>query len=64
MKYFIPTEKDAEIRCYGGEMCSAKKPVGLTGLSAEKASANPMFTEVVKKKVAKKKATRKKVAKK
>jgi hypothetical protein len=66
MKYFIPTDKSAETNCYGAGMCSAKKPVGLDGYLAGKASRNPEFTEVVKavkvatkKKVSKKKATKK-----
>jgi hypothetical protein len=57
MKYFKPTDPNAEINCYGAGMCSAKSPVGLTSYLADKASRNPAFTEVIK--TAKKKATKK-----
>jgi hypothetical protein len=59
MRYFKPTDPKAVVACYGDNLCSAKKPVGLDGYLADKAARNPHFTEVVKRKVAKKKAVKK-----
>ena len=55
MRYFVPTDKNAgTVNCYNGTKASAKKPAGLKGVLADKAVANPDFTEVIKTKKTKK----------
>ena len=54
MPYFIPTNPKDTVLCYNGEKCSADKPVFLDGHLADKAMANPDFTDVIEAKPVKK----------
>jgi hypothetical protein len=64
MPYFIPSDPNAgEVICYNEEMCSVDNPVFLEGRRADKAMANPDFTDVIEAKPVKK-TRKKKVSKK
>ena len=63
MPYFIPSDPTkGAILCYGSGKCSVDKPVFLDGYLADKAMANPDFTDVIEAPV--KKTRKKRVSKK
>lgn len=47
MPYFIPTDTTKTLLCYNGEKCSVDSPAFLDGYLADKAMANPDFTDVI-----------------